>query len=161
MQNLWRKLGIFMIVCGIWRGMDKKQISKWHNLPKNHANVAQKSSLLVSYVYRITSAIVRLRTKSRHTGLRYSKIQVCAYSRILWMWKSVLCNSCKPSGRISFVLFPIIYQKRCVIFHENCWVADDTSSVTTDILLVSKVKRPAPFMSHCVKYAWTHSLINS
>ena len=27
--------GIFVIVCGICRGVDKKQISKWHNWPKN------------------------------------------------------------------------------------------------------------------------------
>ena len=30
------------IVCGICQGVDKKQFSKWHNWPKNHANVAQK-----------------------------------------------------------------------------------------------------------------------
>ena len=29
-----RKRGIFVIVCGICRGMDKKQIFKWHNWPK-------------------------------------------------------------------------------------------------------------------------------
>ena len=45
-QNLWRKQGIFVIVCGICRGVDKKQISKRQKLASNnHANVAQKQSL--------------------------------------------------------------------------------------------------------------------
>ena len=29
-----RQRGIFVIVCGICRGLDKKQFSKWHNWPK-------------------------------------------------------------------------------------------------------------------------------
>ena len=37
-----RQRGIFVIVCGICRGVDKKLISKWQNWPKNHANFAQK-----------------------------------------------------------------------------------------------------------------------
>ena len=31
-QNLQRKRGIFVIVCGICWGVDKSQISKWHSL---------------------------------------------------------------------------------------------------------------------------------
>ena len=30
-QNLQRKRGIFVIICGICQSVDKKQISKWHN----------------------------------------------------------------------------------------------------------------------------------
>ena len=36
-QNLLRKRGIFLIVCGICRGVDKKQISKCQYWCKNHS----------------------------------------------------------------------------------------------------------------------------
>ena len=32
---------LFVIVCGICRSVDKKRISKWHDWPKKHSNVAQ------------------------------------------------------------------------------------------------------------------------
>ena len=41
-KNLQLKRRIFVIVCGICRGVDKKQILKCQYRPKNHANVAQK-----------------------------------------------------------------------------------------------------------------------
>ena len=34
LQNLQRELGIFVIICGICRGVDKKQVPKKHNWPK-------------------------------------------------------------------------------------------------------------------------------
>ena len=33
---------LYLIVCCICRGVDKKQISKWHNLPENPRKSAQK-----------------------------------------------------------------------------------------------------------------------
>ena len=37
-QNLRRNSDIFVIVCGICRGLDKKQIFNWHNQPNTRPN---------------------------------------------------------------------------------------------------------------------------
>ena len=41
-QNLPRKRGIFVIVCGICRSVDKKQISRWHNWPRKRRKCCTK-----------------------------------------------------------------------------------------------------------------------
>ena len=37
-QNLRRQRGIFVIVCGICRGVDRMQFSKWHYCPRKPQN---------------------------------------------------------------------------------------------------------------------------
>ena len=47
-QNLQRKRGIFVIVSGICRGVDKMQFSKWHYWPKKPHKCCTKINPLYS-----------------------------------------------------------------------------------------------------------------
>ena len=114
----WRQWGIFVIVCGICQGVDKKQISKWQNWPKKPRKYctkikpeivpAGKRSRFILWAFytagKILDCLYFMRALRCVCNTQYRENKILT---VIWVWNEVFRQSFKKvfNKKVCFLLF--------------------------------------------------------